>query len=577
MAIVLTHAIGHAKSSPCECHPACHQGTFTSQAAGKQGNRLCEALLRVTELLAVHLRLQSAPRATAASTAAAPDVPSDMWHVTDAARAVDDPRDVVALTCPAQLRQDVWERVLLCQFHDVLPGSSIGAVHHDARTIHTQCLALLDDLIRRCAARSLGLTTPAVLQPQLVWPAAAATWHRFDGLAFTPPGSEDATVDSSAAAAADSVPLADSATCSAVSVFNPCSVQRDVVVAVPANKPVSRAVDSGLSRECDGIAVDAAQRLVRVVVPPMSGITVSTAEADAAADTTGTAVTAVHGTSSDGAPTLTIGNGIITVTLCMASARVLSMVDHRCGDREAISSTRAGNAFTLFDDVPFYWDAWDVMPYHLETAREVNGRGCVGARVDVTECGPLRVVGRAVLPLLPPSSTAPAGAPTSTIRQLIVVTQGSPVVTFECEVDWHETHKLLKVEFPLALHATEAAFETQVAYQKQLLHATRCLCGLSTAVGFKWLMHLQPSIVIPSLIVVCWMYAVQFGYLKRPVTTNTSWEVAKYEVCGHRWADISEYGFGVALLNDSKYGFCCRNNTIAMVRHFLNTAAAFTL
>lgn len=26
-----------------------------------------------------------------------------------------------------------------------------------------------------------------------------------------------------------------------------------------------------------------------------------------------------------------------------------------------------GNQFVLFDDVPLYWDAWDVMDYHLET------------------------------------------------------------------------------------------------------------------------------------------------------------------------------------------------------------------
>ena len=86
------------------------------------------------------------------------------------------------------------------------------------------------------------------------------------------------------------------------------------------------------------------------------------------------------------------------------------------------------------------------------------------------------------------------------------------------QVDWHEAHKLLKVEFPVAVHAAEASFETQ------------------------------------------------FGHLRRPTHTNTSWEVAKYEVCGHRWVDLSEHGYGVALLNDSKYGFCCRDNTLAMVR-----------
>ena len=39
-----------------------------------------------------------------------------------------------------------------------------------------------------------------------------------------------------------------------------------------------------------------------------------------------------------------------------------------------------------------------------------------------------------------------------------------------------------------------------------------------------------------------------------PTRQNTSWDWAKHEVVGHRWADLSEHGFGVALLNDSKYG-----------------------
>jgi alpha-mannosidase len=42
--------------------------------------------------------------------------------------------------------------------------------------------------------------------------------------------------------------------------------------------------------------------------------------------------------------------------------------------------------------------------------------------------------------------------------------------------------------------------------------------------------------------------------LSRPTHKNTSWDAAKFEVCGHRWADLSEFGYGVALLNDCKYG-----------------------
>ena len=43
--------------------------------------------------------------------------------------------------------------------------------------------------------------------------------------------------------------------------------------------------------------------------------------------------------------------------------------------------------------------------------------------------------------------------------------------------------------------------------------------------------------------------------MERPTHENTSWDQAKFEVCAHKWADVSEYGYGVALLNDCKYGY----------------------
>ena len=50
-------------------------------------------------------------------------------------------------------------------------------------------------------------------------------------------------------------------------------------------------------------------------------------------------------------------------------------------------------------------------------------------------------------------------------------------------------------------------------------------------------------------------YEIQFGHVKRPTHRNTSWDTAKFEVCGHKWIDLSEPDYGIAVLNDSKYGF----------------------
>jgi alpha-mannosidase len=87
---------------------------------------------------------------------------------------------------------------------------------------------------------------------------------------------------------------------------------------------------------------------------------------------------------------------------------------------------------------------------------------------------------------------------------------------FDALIDWHERHELLKFELPLDIHNYNATYECQ------------------------------------------------FGHVQRPTHKNTSFDVAKFEVCGHKYADLSEFGYGVALLSESKYGFSCRGNVLCM-------------
>jgi alpha-mannosidase len=93
---------------------------------------------------------------------------------------------------------------------------------------------------------------------------------------------------------------------------------------------------------------------------------------------------------------------------------------------------------------------------------------------------------------------------------------GSRRLDFDTEVDWHEHHKFLKVAFPVDILASRATYE------------------------------------------------IQFGHLERPTHTNTSWDVARFEVCAHRWADLGEPGYGVALLNDCKYGYDIQGNVMRL-------------
>jgi alpha-mannosidase len=94
----------------------------------------------------------------------------------------------------------------------------------------------------------------------------------------------------------------------------------------------------------------------------------------------------------------------------------------------------------------------------------------------------------------------------STVVQTIRLRPGSRRIDFETAVDWHEDRKLLKAAFPVDVHARRATYE------------------------------------------------IQYGHVERPTHRNTSWDAAQFEVCAHKWIDLSEPGYGVALLNNGKYG-----------------------
>ncbi|KAL1229088.1 Alpha-mannosidase 2C1 [Trichinella pseudospiralis] len=178
----------------------------------------------------------------------------------------------------------------------------------------------------------------------------------------------------------------------------------------------------------------------------------------------------------------------------------LNLPDH-CN---VIAADRPGNQFTLFDDVPLYWDAWDVMDYHLETKRLLT---------NVTEPPTFGVSENGLTAWV---EFALQISESSILKQRIVLKAHCPYVQFDNLVIWVEKHKFLKVEFPLSVRSQEATYE------------------------------------------------IQFGHLARPTHRNTSWDSARYEVPAQKWADLSMYGSGMALLNDCKYGYSCHKNVLVL-------------
>ena len=164
--------------------------------------------------------------------------------------------------------------------------------------------------------------------------------------------------------------------------------------------------------------------------------------------------------------------------------------------REVIAEGGKANQLVIFDDKPLYWQAWDVEVYHLDSRQELEP-----GRTTIAERGPHRV---SVVTETRISEHSWA----KTTVSLAAVVDGEPsYVEIGGEVEWRVTMKFLKVEFPVDITNTEASYESQ------------------------------------------------FGIVKRPTHYNTSWDMAKFEVCCHKWADLSEASYGVSILNDSKYGF----------------------
>jgi len=169
--------------------------------------------------------------------------------------------------------------------------------------------------------------------------------------------------------------------------------------------------------------------------------------------------------------------------------------------REVLADGERGNLFQLHDDHPLAFDAWDVDRTYLDQVTDLVAVDSI----EVVERHPLRGGVKFI-----------RSFGSSTITQTMRLTAGTRRLDFHTDVEWHERHRFLKVAFPVSVRSTRATYE------------------------------------------------IQHGHLERPTVANTSWDVARFEVCGHRWADLSEPGYGVALLNDSKYGYDILGHTIRL-------------
>ena len=158
-----------------------------------------------------------------------------------------------------------------------------------------------------------------------------------------------------------------------------------------------------------------------------------------------------------------------------------------------------GNVLSLYEDRPNNWDAWDIDFFYRDALLETASLSDDPSKSSGTISKQIQFTFR---------------IGSSTIFQKITLKPGSKRVDFQTMVDWKEKHKMLRVHFPVSVRSEQATFD------------------------------------------------IQYGYVKRNSHRNTSWDKAKFEVVGHKYADLSDHDYGVALMNDCKYGYMVHDNLL---------------
>lgn len=160
-----------------------------------------------------------------------------------------------------------------------------------------------------------------------------------------------------------------------------------------------------------------------------------------------------------------------------------------------------GNQLIAYEDRPGNWDNWDVDAFYRRKPYRFDTKH----KMRLIENGPIRW-----------TVETHHKMGNSHIKQCIHMYKDLARIEFTHDVDWNEHHLLLRTEFPTSIYQNKATFD------------------------------------------------IQFGSVERETTSNHSWDTAKFETCGHKWADIGNRTTGFSLMSDSKYGYSARGGTLGL-------------
>ena len=321
-----------------------HRGTYTTQANNKRNNRQQEVLLHDIEYLATLASLKN--------------------------KSYEYPKKEI---------DEMWENVLLCQFHDCLPGSSIEMCYDDSDALYAHNAKVGKKLIER-ALTVLGLSHHVKPNAELV-AVNTAPWRRQE------------------------------------------------LVKIPHADPTSQEQHYALASGGPGI---------------MKTHAASALQSTASVEEVKKGVFVLKNSRFR----VEVEAGVIT-----------SLIDLKA-NREVIAKGGKANQLVIFDDKPLYWQAWDVEVFHLESRKELESEA-----TEIVETGPYSVS----------VATKTQVSDDSWVRTTISLDatnddDDAGFVSVEAEVEWHETMKFLKVEFPVDVSNTEANYESQYGIIRRPTH-----------------------------------------------------------------------------------------------------------
>ncbi|NJR64938.1 MAG: alpha-mannosidase [Leptolyngbyaceae cyanobacterium CRU_2_3] len=353
--------IGMAQTWNDELYLELHRGCYTNHADQKQFNRRCEDILYEAELFAsLRTLMTGAPY-------------------------------------PQPELETAWKKVLLNQFHDILPGTSITPVFVDANRAWQEALntgwKIRQEAMQAIAAQ-INRPTPPHPQAQIITVFNSLSWPRIESVALSIQQSQD----------------------DRACFWQICDLEGREVPSQPHcwRESGKTYCQIFFQAEVPAIGYRCYWLVPHSVGNPVPAIT---------------------------APGFVLENDLIRATVDPTTGNLSSLYDKRY-KRDLLS--RAGNELQAFRDSGQYWDAWNIDPQYAQyplppTQLErifYEDRGPITTRIRV-----IRKLGQ------------------STFNQVYVLDQGSVVLQIQTQVDWQERHVVVKAAFPLNINADYATYE----------------------------------------------------------------------------------------------------------------------